>query len=145
MATSYSDIYGLFLAGIKDFTIDRLFQASLREDAEEYMKPFLIRGLINFTNCKKDLEDRDDDEQVFNFDLTTLEKVILSNLMIVEWLTQEVNDILQMRLNLQDSDFKTYSEAQNLKEKENHLNSTREVVNRQMTKYSYRTIDWNDL
>ena len=144
MSTPYSDIYSLFLSGIKDYLIDRIFLQS-PEDAEEYMKPFLIRGLVNFKGCKKDLEDRDDELQVFNSALTTAEKVILSNLMLVEWLTKEVNDILQMKLHLTDTDFRMHSSAQNLKEKSSHLETTREVVNKQITQYGYNTLDWSKL
>ena len=144
LSTSYSEIYNLFLSSIKDYKIDRLFESSI-PDAEEYMKPFLIKGLINFDKCKKDLEDRDDERQVFNLVLSTEERVILSNLMVVEWLTREVNDILQMKLHLQDRDFQVFSSAQNLKEKVNHLNNTREIVDKQITKYGYSNIDWTTL
>jgi len=142
--TSYSSIYELFLASIRDYQIDKLFEDSV-ESAEAYMKPFLIKAIANFTHCTKDLEDRDDEEQVFNSALTTIEKVILSNLMIVEWLTKEVNDVLQMRLHLQDSDFRTYAEANNLKAKRDNLESTREVVDRQMKTYGYDNLDWTTL
>ncbi len=142
--TNYSTIYELFLAGIQDYKIDYLFRDSV-EDAEEYMKTFLIRGLINFDNCKKDLEDRDDELQKFFIQLNTRERVILSNLMIVEWLTKEVNDILQMKLHLQDHDFKTFSEAHNLREKQTYLSTFEERVDKQMNKYGYSNIDWDNL
>ena len=144
MGTSYTSIYELFLASIRDYNIDRLFAISL-ESAEAYMKPFLIRGLVNFTNCKQNLENRDDADQEFDATLTTIEKVILSNLMTVEWLTKEVNDVLQMRLHLQDSDFRTYSEQSNLKGKREHLDITREVIDKQMVQYGYGNLDWSKL
>lgn len=142
--TNYSEIFELFLAGIKDYQIDQLYKVS-STSAEAYMKPFLIKGLINFNKCKQDLENRNDSTKLFNTTLTTEEKVILSNLMIIEWLTKEVNDILQMKLHLQDSDFKTYSEAQNLKEKRELLNNTREVIDKQITQYGYNNLDWTTL
>ena len=170
MGTNYSEIYSLFVASIKDYKIDKLFRLGLKnqeledleiedidpeieeieeenkfKEFEDYVKPFLIKGLINFKKCKKDLEDRDDTTQVFNETLSTEEKVILSNLMLVEWLTKEVNDILQMKLHLQDSDFKTFSSAQNLREKSVHLNNTREVVDKQITQYGYNNLDWTVL
>lgn len=146
MGTNYSEVYEMFLSSIKDYKIDRLFRKiEGTELAEAYMKPFLIKGLINFKKCKKDLEDRDDTTQVFNETLSTEEKVILSNLMLIEWLTKEVNDILQMKLHLQDSDFKTFSSAQNLREKSVHLNNTREVVDKQITQYGYNNLDWTVL
>jgi hypothetical protein len=142
--TPYSEIYELFLAGVRDYKLDKLYQTS-PDNLESYLKPFLIRGLINFTNCKKNLENRDDEFDMFNETLSTSEKVILSNLIMIEWLTKEVNDILQMNLHLQDTDFKTFAEANNLKEKRNHLNETIELVDKQMTKYGYININWNTL
>jgi hypothetical protein len=91
------------------------------------------------------LEDRDDVNKVFNQTLSTDEKVILSNLMIVEWLTKEVNDILGMKLFLQDTDFKTYSQSQNLKEKRELLTTMKEMVDKQIVQYSYNNFDWSKL
>ena len=144
MATPYSSIFDLFLVSIQDYKIDNLYISS-PTSFETYLKGFLIKGLINFTNCKQDLEDRNDTSNTFNITLTTTEQVILSNLMVIEWLTKEVNDIKQMQLHLQDGDFKTYAEANNLKEKNALLTSTRENVDRQMNKYSYSNIDWTTL
>lgn len=144
MATDYADIYSLFLSSVRDFLIDRLYNKCTK-DAEEYMKPFLIRAIPNFKKCKKNLEDRDDSTQKFDFDLTTDEKVILSNLMRIEWLTAEINNILDMKNHLQDSDFKTYSAANLLKEKRELLNTTREVVDKQIVQYGYDNLDWSML
>lgn len=107
--------------------------------------PFLIKAIANFRKCRTDLEDRDDENKVFNQDLTTEEKVILANLMVVEWLTKEVNDILQMRLYLQDTDFKTYSSSQNLKEKRELLTTMKDMVESQIVQYLYNHFDWSKL
>jgi hypothetical protein len=142
--TTYSSIYELFLASIRDYEIDKLFSMS-PEYAEAYMKPFLIKAIASFNNCRKDLDARDDEEQMFHEDLNTQEKVILSNLMIVEWLTKEVNDLLQMRLHLQDTDFRTYAEVNNLKGKRENLEAAREVADKQMKQYGYAHLDWSQL
>jgi hypothetical protein len=112
---------------------------------ENYLIPFLIKAITNFRKCKTDLEDRDDTNKVFNQTLSTDEKVILSNLMIVEWLTKEVNDILSLKLFLQDTDFKTYSQSQNLKEKRELLTTMKDMVDKQITQYSYNNFDWSKL
>lgn len=144
MATPYSEVFDLFLASIQDYRINRLYEKSV-EDMENYLMPFLIKAITNFRKCKTDLEDRDDENRIFNQTLSTDEKVILSNLMIVEWLTKEVNDILQMRLYLQDTDFKTYSQANNLKEKRELLTTMKEMVDKQIVQYSYNNFDWSKL
>ena len=144
MATPYSEVFNLFLASIQDYRINRLYEQSV-EDMENYLIPFLIKAITNFKKCKTDLEDRDDENRIFNQTLSTDEKVILSNLMMVEWLTKEVNDILQMRLYLQDTDFKTYSQANNLREKRELLTTMKEMVDKQITQYSYNNFDWSKL
>lgn len=142
--TPYSEIFELFLASIRDYRIDRLYNQSV-EDMENYLTPFLIKAITNFRKCKVDLEDRDDQSRVFNQTLSTDEKVILSNLMVVEWLTKEVNDVLQMRLHLQDTDFKIYSAANNLKEKRELLIEFQNNVDKQITQYIYKNFDWSKL
>ena len=144
MATPYSEVFDLFLASIQDYRINRLYEQSV-EEMENYLIPFLIKAITNFKKCKTDLEDRDDENRIFNQTLSTDEKVILSNLMMVEWLTKEVNDILQMRLYLQDTDFKTYSQANNLREKRELLTTMKEMVDKQIVQYSYNNFDWSKL
>lgn len=144
MSTPYSDIFNLFLTSIQDYRINKLYNQSV-EQMENYLMPFLIKAITNFRKCKTDLEDRDDTNKVFNQTLSTDEKVILSNLMIFEWLTKEVNDILQMRLYLQDTDFKTYSQANNLREKRELLTTMKEMVDKQIVQYSYNNFDWSKL
>ena len=144
MSTPYSDVFNLFLTSIQDYRINKLYSQSV-EDMENYLIPFLIKAITNFRKCKTDLEDRDDENRIFNQTLSTDEKVILSNLMMVEWLTKEVNDILQMRLYLQDTDFKTYSQANNLREKRELLTTMKEMVDKQIVQYSYNNFDWSKL
>jgi len=144
MATPYSEVFDLFLASIQDYRINRLYEKSV-EDMENYLMSFLIKAIVNFRKCKTDLEDRDDTNKVFNQTLSTDEKVILSNLMIVEWLTKEVNDILSLKNFLQDTDFKTYSQANNLKEKRELLTTMKEMVDKQIVQYSYNNFDWSKL
>lgn len=144
MATPYSEIFSLFLDSINDYKIDRLYLSAVENSADVYMTPFLIKAIPNFDNCQQDLEDRDDTTRTFNITLTTNEKVILSNLMVVEWLTKEVNDIRQMSLHLVDKGFTTYAEANNLREKKELLNSTRETVEKQMIRYGNKYIDFDD-
>ena len=144
MATPYSEVFDLFLTSIQDYRINRLYEKSV-EDMENYLMSFLIKAIVNFRKCKTDLEDRDDTNKVFNQTLSTDEKVILSNLMIVEWLTKEVNDILSLRNFLQDTDFKTYSQANNLKEKRELLTTMKEMVDKQIVQYSYNNFDWSKL
>lgn len=144
MATNYSEIYELFLANVQDYLIDRAYAIST-STGETYIKPFLIRAIPKFDNCTEDLDDRNDTTQIFTATLTTKEKVILSDFMTVEWLRHEINDILQMKNHLNDTDFKTYSASQNLKEKKELLITFREMAEQDKGAYSYKNADWDTI
>lgn len=141
--TPYSDIFDLFMVSVRDYKLDNLFVAST-PNFERYLTGFLVKSIPDFDNCKKDLEDRSDTDKVFNLDLNTLEKVILSNIMIYQWFIKETQDVTQFNLHLNDTDFKMYSEAQNLKSKEDWVNRLREVFNQDLMKYSIKNIPWSD-
>jgi hypothetical protein len=145
MATAYDEIFTLFLAGIQDYKIDALYNSARPTDADVYMADFLVRAIPYFDNCAKDLEDRNDTTRTFNINLTTDERVILSELMIVQWCKKEVNDIRQMELHLSDPKaFKHYAEANNLKEKRELMNTHGETADKLMLRYGQKNIDWND-
>lgn len=139
--TSYSEVFDLFLVSVQDYKIDRLYSATPTA-FENYLTGFLIKAIPRFDNCAQDLEDRDDTSKTFNITLTTTEKVILSNWMVYEWLQKNIQDIRQMNLHLNDTDFKHYSEQENLKGKMNHSHSIREIISQDMTSYELKNVDW---
>jgi len=145
LATLYSDIFELVLSTFNDYKIDKLFNSARPSDADVYMTPFLVKAIPHFDNCIQDLEDRNDTTRTFNITLTTDEKVILSELAIVQLLKKEVNDVKQMELHLSDPKaYKHFAEANNLKEKRETMYSAQESAERMMVKYSHKNIDWND-
>ena len=154
MSVPYSTIFNLFLSSIQDYNINQMYQNDTQNNTqtmEQYIEPWLIKSIPNFTNCQYNLEDRDDVTMIFNpnntpnSDLGTDEQVILSNLMVIEWLKKQINDITQMNLHLQDTDFKTFAEGQNLTAKTNHKNETTEEVNNLMVRYGYKNLDFSTL
>lgn len=103
---------------------------------------FLISAINKFDICTKDLYDRDDNNKNFNSDLSGIEKEILAELMLVEWQTKEVNNVEEMRLRLSNTDYKYYSESNNLSTKKSLRNETQENVNNLMVKYSYKNFNF---
>lgn len=53
-----------------------------------------------------------------------------------------MQDVVQFQSKLNDRDFKTHSEAQNLSAKQNYYNIIREEVAQDITDYGYRNSDW---
>jgi len=145
--TEYSKIFELFLTSVNDYKIDKLYAEDQVDDGdrmETYLTPFLIKSIPTFDKCKKDLEDRDDTTRIFNQDLNTDEKVILSDLMVYEWLKSELNDIRQMRLRLTDDAFKSYAEANNMKEKSSLLNTMEESADKRIVRYSQKNLNFQE-
>lgn len=137
--TQFEEIYHLFLNSIQDYTIRNLFMNNI-EIAQDMMKTFLVRSIPKFYNCVKNIKSFDLEEETFNCRLDYEEKNILSELMVLCWLDWVINDITQMNLNLNDTDFKHFSEESNLKQKSEYTDRLREKVNQDMINYGlYRT------
>lgn len=114
-------------------------------DLKNVMEGFMIRGLAGFTNCKKDLSNRDDNLRVFNEGLTDLEKSIIADWTVISWLDKEINDVRQITGMIQNKvEANRYSEANLLKEKTNHKVQLQEDVNKKQTEYDFLNIPWSD-
>lgn len=143
MATPYTDVYDLFMQQIKDYSLVELYNLS-DTDFETYLQGFLVLAIGEFIhNCTQDLTNRDDANGTFSFDLDEENQIILSKYMVKYWLAKEVKDVLQMNLNLTDRDFKHYSEAQNLKSKQDFLIMLTEECSQMLVDYQFRKVDWS--
>ena len=114
MATSFIDVYSRFSMKITDFNLDKIYISSTPV-YYNYVKGFLISSISKFTQCNKDLSQRTDISHTFNIDLSDLEIEILAEMMVVEWCGKEVRSIMELRRYLNDTDFKMFSESQNLR------------------------------
>jgi len=145
MATNFSDVYELCMISIKDYKIDKLFNPNDLSGFESLMFGYMRKAIPKFIHCQKDLENiMDINLNQFTNNLTLTEQVILSDLMVIEWLNSKILDVTQMQLHLNDTDFKHYSEAQNLTAKVNTKNILQESVNQDMTNYELKNINWQN-
>lgn len=109
------------------------------------MQGFMVRGLPSFTNCKKDLSNRDDEKRQFNIGLTDLEKSIIADWTVLSWLDKEINDVRQITGMMQNKvEANRFSEANLLKEKTSHKVQLQEDVNKKQTEYDFLNIPWGD-
>lgn len=141
MKTSYEEIFDRFIGKITDHQ----FLSLPEEDINELCIKYLKSAITKFTKCKKDLTDRNDVVQVFNFELDEIEQEILATLMVVEWLTPQVYNILNTRQFLGDKDYKFYSQANHLKELTNLRDSMIEESERAITSYTWKQDEMEDL
>jgi len=143
MTTSFDEIYDLALVSFRDYKLDQLYDIS-ESDFKNVLQGYLFKAIPKFTNCKKDLEDINTTTKQFNSILTLTEQVILSDCTVIEWMTPKILDITQMELHLNDTDYKHYSEQQNLKGKQDAQNVLREKINQDMVNYGLKNIPWSE-
>jgi len=142
MTTSYSDVYDLFTVKIQDWKLEKLYAID-PDSFETVLHGYMVVSIPQFRNCDQSLA-RNDSMGVFIETLTEKNKNMLASIMVEKWLEKEVNDIRQMRLHVQD-DFKTYSEAQNLKEKAFHWSQVIELNSQALVDYSLDNNNmWSD-
>lgn len=143
--TSYSDINDLFMQQVEDYRLIELYNGGVgATNLTTYLLGFMILAIPEFNSCTQNLEDRDDTSFTFNYEMTSENKKILSKLMVKEWLGKELRDILQMRWNITDHDFKHYSEAQNTKSKQDVLSELREECSQLLVDYEIKHNNWED-
>lgn len=140
--TSYDDILDLALVSIEDYHLNRLAVDSPK-DFNIVLEGFMVRGLANFENCRKDLSDRNDEERVFNCELSEIEKSIIADYTVITWLDKEINDVRQITGMMQNNkEAHRYSEANNLNAKINRRNQLIEEIATKKTTYSFSQSKW---
>ena len=143
MTTAYNLIFDLFMVQIKDWKLDALYAVSV-PNFETFLEGFLIQVVPEFSVfCDQSL-DRDDTANTFDETLTDKNKQMLARLMIQMWMEKEVQDVRQMNLHITGKDWKTYSEAQNLKGKSDYLIIIKEKNSQSIIDYAWHGQDFTD-
>lgn len=109
-ATTFSDIYKLFLSKITD---DMYLELN-RDDTEKLLKELLISSLHWFEFPRQNIYDYDDTFERFNIALSAEEKNIIATYMIVEWIGQQLASVENTRMKYSGSDFKFTSQANHM-------------------------------
>ena len=121
-----------------DGVIDRLESLGYLEHTEEaermvydLLLVFLTSAIVSFKVCKQDLSDRDDLLQFFNCELTDEEIIILTNFLLIEYISATyINTPLLLRPSLPNKDRSAFSPRNHLEGLLN-LRETYERENRQ--------------
>jgi hypothetical protein len=146
MATNSSEIYDLFLSRVNDYRLVSIFQSSGSMVLGSYLEPWILDSISEFSPvCTQSLAFTTTSGSVEGFfteTLTTEHMLILSRILVKYWMNKSVNDVLQFSNSLQDSDFKTFSQAQNLKSKQDYLNNIKEEISQILIDYGYKNNDW---
>jgi hypothetical protein len=135
MSTPYSSVFSAFLSKITDPMYTELEQT----DVENQLVLILNNSLIFFKYPKIDIFDKNDDTKVFNKTLNYDEVQIISNLMVLQWIEQQINSLELLRQKFTDREFKLTSQAEHLKNLISLRESTEKKCAKLMREYSIRT------
>lgn len=137
--TTYLDIIELILSMTKSYEIDGIFDQYDVDGLVTFLKPYFkfAAGELEIADSGINVE-RDEILNEFTSHLTEGEQLIFAKYVLIGYLTRDKNDILQMRLHLQDGDFKTYAEKNMLEAKTSALEVLKEEVMWNVNKNGYR-------
>lgn len=108
MYTPYEKIYDNVLPKFRSWDITLMSE----EEVKEYLHDYLVPAIARFHVCRKDLSDRDDENERFNVELSDTEINIIGNYLIVEYLDATyIRTPSLLKVNLSSSDFNSYSSA----------------------------------
>ena len=147
MATLASEVFDLFTSITNDYRFTTIYTSSGSSALNLFLEPWLLFSINDFDSiCDQDLT-YSTSTQSFAETLTIKNKLVLAQIMVRYWLQKEVQNIQQLQLHLQDRDFRTHSENQNLKEKLNLYNAKREEISQALVNYKLEDSDmweqWN--
>ena len=136
MNTLFEDIYKMFLTKIKSFGYFEMTDVEL----EESLVPWLELAVADFYQyCAQVIDDVDFTipSGSFNVKLTLLENQILSEYMLVHYISHHVNDLEGMEQVLNSRDYRIYSEANYLEAKAKLKDRVQRDIDIRLSRYSY--------
>lgn len=133
--TSYEVVYGRFLNHTTDFNLADLDDYTLNEMLKGWLHSAIVK-----TRTSSDLAARDDENEVFNNDLSDLDIELLAMGMRLAWLDQRINSTEYTNLFVGGKEEKFYSPSSQLSE----LRALRADTLREMQQlYTYSTYTSN--
>lgn len=112
MATSYDEVYTIFLNKITDFDLPAMTNAELWDYCTDIFKSALTK--LYSTNIK--YENIDDRYEEFIDDLTNVEIEILANQMTVEWIDRKLKTAQLLNMYVGTKDDNMNSQANHIKQ-----------------------------
>lgn len=110
--TQYSTLYEKCLSKIEDPQLAMLPE----EDLEGILHGWMVSAIAKHRKCTNDLSNRDEELKKFNVKLTDLELEILSILMCREWVSGQLNSVVNTLQVFSGKETKYYSQSSHLAE-----------------------------
>ena len=108
--TAFSEIYKRFKGKITD----DMYMELTPGETDSLLKELLLNSLHNFEFPRVDIYNYNEDIEEFNISLTAEEQNIIATYMIVEWLSQQLASVENVRMKYSGSDFKFTSQANHM-------------------------------
>ena len=141
MGTPYQEIYEVFITKIED----QEFLSLPDDDIEDFCFKYLKSAITKFKKCEQDLKDRDDSLLQFNVELMEEEIEILGILMMEQWISPQVYNIMNLRQFMGDTEFRYYSQANHLDKLMALKELLRDDAEREINNYTYEQFDLSEL
>lgn len=125
MATPYETVYGRFLNRITDFNLGDLDDHTLNE----MLKSWLRTAIVN-ARTSSDLSARDDENEVFNIDLSDRDIELLAMGMTLAWIEPVINSTELTSQFIGGKEEKYYSQANHIEALRNLREDTRVEMKR---------------
>jgi hypothetical protein len=108
--TAFNEIYRRFKGKITD----DMYMELTPGETDSLLKELLLNSLHNFEFPRVDIYDYNEELEEYNISLTAEEQNIIATYMIVEWLSQQLASVENVRMKYSGSDFKFTSQANHM-------------------------------
>ena len=110
MQTTFSDIYRRFKSKITD----DMYMELTPIETDSLLKELFLNALHYFEFPRVDIYDYNENLEQYNIALSAEEQNIIATYMIVEWLSQQLASVENVRMKYSGSDFKFTSQANHM-------------------------------
>ena len=135
--TPFEDIYDLFFTTVTD----DMFLEWMEQETYDHIERVLLNALVGFEFPKFKLYDYDEDIKEFNFLMDREEKVIITTLMVAQWLSYQLADIEVVKQKYTSKDFELTSQANHMAKLKDLKQSFLVESKHQQRLYKRRRID----
>lgn len=136
--TLYKELFDSVYSKMQDQDLKDL----LEEEADNIIKEYLEPAITNFECCDQNLNDRDEANKCFNFELSVVNKEILATFMVYQYIRANYVLVTEMlRAHMSTTDFHKYDNANVLTRVTEIQNDLYKRNKQLMINYSIRNSD----